>query len=347
MLIKVGKRFHFSPTCAIPDRMDKRRQLELTAALVDRKTMTCGGKPLREPYALVALSPGLAMDYTQYKNLQFHEKRWIKAIAVGQGMRKAVLAGRSAARALGMWVVATDANEPVELLLPAGKPPSKSQWPPGIVYLEPRNRPAGVRELDTVRATDELTTAFEIALRHGFREGLVAMDWVLQYHTSLTTIEEEAAKLGRVRGIDTLRKVIKYAVSNSRSPYESYARAILIERVPGDWIVNEQFAGFEVDLRCGWFIVEIDGDFKYDGVTFKPTDDAIRQERQREKRLLKAGAVLLRVSPRQLLFNEDEFVADAQRLMEVAERVAQHGAGETPANPANPTKPPNPEKRGA
>jgi len=261
------------------------------------------------------------MSRADFSGLAFYERRWIQAIAAGKAARKAALAGRSAARALDMWVVTTEVNEPVELLLPNGKAPPKKQQPANTVYHRARKRPATIRRFDTLRATDELTTAFEIALRHGFREGLVAMDWILKFYADRDTVEAEMEKLGRVRGIGTLRKVVKFAVNNSRSPFESYGRAILIERVAEDWIVNGMFAGYEVDLRRGMFVTEIDGDYKYDGVTFKPTDETLRKERRREKDLLKVGAKLLRPSPSDLLFREGEFVADVRRLLALAEKV--------------------------
>lgn len=294
--------------------MDRGRQVEIVRKLRVRDKSNYGA-------GAVVLSSKHCMSQADFAQLAFFEKRWIQAIAVGKAARKAALAGRSAARALDMWVVTTDVNEPVELLLPNGKAPPKKQQPTNTVYHRARRRPATIRHFDTLRTTDELTTAFEIALRHGFREGLVAMDWILRYYADRATVEAEMEKLGRVRGIGTLRKVVKFAVNNSRSPFESYGRAILIERVAEDWIVNGMFAGYEVDLRRGMFVTEIDGDYKYDGVTFKPTDETLRKERRREKDLLKVGAKLLRPSPSDLLFREGEFVADVRRLLALAEKV--------------------------
>ena len=242
----------------------------------------------------VALSARHAMLQADFRALAFYEKRWVQAVAAGQAARK--------------------------------------QWPANTVYHEARNRAAVIKHFDTLRVTDELTTAFEIALRYGFREGLVAMDWVLKHHTDRATVEAEADKLGRVKGIGVLRKVLRYAVGNSRSPFESYARAVLIERVADGWIVNGMFAGYEVDLRFGALILEIDGDYKYDGVTFKKTDETLRQERKREKHLLKRGVFLLRASPHDLLFKEDEFVDDARALLALAQaREADNGAAHTQA----------------
>ena len=304
--------------------MDMGRQREILSKVIDRRDTQSG--------RAVALSTRHAMLQADFRTLAFYEKRWVQAVAAGQAARKAALAGRSAARVLGMWLVTTDPNEPVELVLPSGKAPSRKQWPANTVYHEARNRVAVIKHFDTLRVTDELTTAFEIALHHGFREGLVAMDWVLKHHTDRATVEAEVDKLGRVKGIGVLRKVLRYAVGNSRSPFESYARAVLIERVADGWIVNGMFAGYEVDLRLGALILEIDGDYKYDGVTFKKTDETLRQERKREKHLLKRGVYLLRASPHDLLFKEDEFVDDARALLALAQaREADNGAAHTQA----------------
>ena len=168
---------------------------------------------------------------------------------------------------------------------------------------------------------DELTNAFEIALRHGFREGLVAMDWILRHHTDRATVEAEILKLGKARNIGVLRKVMRYAVANSRSPFESYARAVLIDAGLDNFLVNQPIGNFEVDLLNGRLIIEVDGDYKYDGVTFGRTDQIIRAERAREKVLQGMGYVVCRVSPRQLLEAEEVFLAEVRSLMAVARRM--------------------------
>lgn len=102
-------------------------------------------------------------------------------MATGNSMRKAALAGRSAARIHGMWVIGPPGRqeEPVEVMAVGGKLPSTSQWPAGCLYIRQRPRTASIVNFTTLRATDPLSAAFEIALRHGLREGLVAMDWIL------------------------------------------------------------------------------------------------------------------------------------------------------------------------
>ena len=168
-----------------------------------------------------------------------------------------------------------------------------------------------------------MTTVFEIGLRHGFAEGLVAMDWLLREGMPRHQVEEHAARLGRIRGIETLRRVIAHAVDNSLSPYESYARALLLQAGIGGWQVNARIAVppnlYVADLLRGRVIVEIDGAQKYDGATFSPTESTIREEREREKRLQNAGYIVVRVSPEQLRENASAFLSTVTRMIELAE----------------------------
>ena len=237
-------------------------------------------------------------------------------------MPRAVLSGRSAARILGIWVIATT-PEPVELVAQRGKAPSRKQWPPGVVYRDRSPGHTPPQTFDRLRTTDALTTVFEIALRHGFAEGLVAMDWLLREGMPRYRIEEAAARLGRVRNIATLRQVIAHAVDNSLSPYESYARALLLQAGISGWQVNARITIpphlYVADLLRGRLIVEIDGAQKYDGATFAPTDMAIREEREREKHLQNAGYVVVRVSPEQLLDDAHGFLTTVTRMLDLAE----------------------------
>ncbi|WP_234948162.1 hypothetical protein [Corynebacterium sp. CNCTC7651] len=269
---------------------------------------------------IVMLSKRYAYRKDAFDQLQLHEQHWLRAVAVGKTMRKAALAGRSAARIHGMWVIGPPKQQ-VELMPVGLRVPSKSQWPEGCVYLNPRSRRAEIVEHKTLSVTDPLSAAFEIALRHGFREGLVAMDWILRNHAAREVVAAEVEKLGPVHGIATLRSVLQHAVGNSLSPYETYARAILIEQGYDDWIVNGEFGGYLLDLRRGRFGLEIDGDVKYDGITYLPVDETILRERKREKRIQRKGMIIGRVTPWELLHEEKEFVAEVLELIELAERL--------------------------
>lgn len=114
-----------------------------------------------------------------------------------------------------------------------------------------------------------------------------------------------------------------HAVDKSLSPYESYARALLVQAGFGSWQVNARIAVpqkiYFVDLLRGRLVVETVGAQKYDGTTFAPTDTAIREEREREKHLQNAGYLVVRVSPEQLRENAAEFLATVTRMLELAE----------------------------
>ena len=302
--------------------MDSGRKQELANKLMDRKREHDSLTYRKRPVAFHKVSTRFFVSVTEWKQLRYHEKRWLSAYAVGCTVPKAVLSGRSAARLLGIWVIATT-PEPVELVAQRGKAPSRKQWPPGVVYRDRSPGNTAPRSFDRLRTTDPLTTVFEIALRHGFAEGLVAMDWLLREGVPRHRVEEAAARLGPVRGISALRHVIAHAVDNSLSPYESYARALLLQAGIGDWQVNARIAVppnlYMADLLRGRLIVEIDGAQKYDGTTFAPTDAAIREEREREKHLQNAGYVVVRVSPEQLLADAHAFLTTVTRMLNLTE----------------------------
>ncbi|EEI16861.1 hypothetical protein HMPREF0298_1357 [Corynebacterium lipophiloflavum DSM 44291] len=173
--------------------------------------------------------------------------------------------------------------------------------------------------VDGVRVTTQIRTGIDVALRHGFREGLVAMDWLLGRHPR-ANIEFEIRKLGRRRGIGVARAALAHAVSNVRSPYESYARALLIEAGIGPIRVNVRVGRYEVDLLIGErVVVEIDGAVKYDGKTYGRTDEMLRKEREREKHLLNSAYHVRRYNPLELLSHPDRFVAEVRLAHEISQ----------------------------
>jgi len=246
--------------------MDRIKGKQLVDGLVDIRRWTREDGGMRDALRnghLVKLSSRYAAPRRVLRELRQHEAKWLEAVAVGKTMPKAVLSGRSAARVHGMWVVATT-EEPVDLVLPSGAPPPRHQWPRGCRYSRGSYVQDEVTDWGALRLTSPVRTAVDIALRHGFREGLVALDWVLA-HYPRETVEAAILARGRARNIGVLRKAFAHAVPDSRSPFESYARAILIEAGHLGFIVNARVGPYVVDLLCGRLIWEIDGDTKYDG----------------------------------------------------------------------------------
>ena len=142
-------------------------QARLAALLVARGDV--------ERHACVQLSATKFVRAEQWAGLKRDEQEFLRCYAAGVSAHRAVLVGRSAARALGLWVLGKD-PEVIELAQRNGHPPSKTQWPEGVVY---RNIP--VPEMDIrehtafdpagaggrIRLTTPARTAIDIARFHG------------------------------------------------------------------------------------------------------------------------------------------------------------------------------------
>ena len=81
----------------------------------------------------VQLSATKFVPATKWAGLKRYEQEFLRCYAIGVSAHKAVLIGRSAARALGLGVLIQN-PEIVELAQRGGRPPSKSQWPDGVIY---------------------------------------------------------------------------------------------------------------------------------------------------------------------------------------------------------------------
>ena len=145
-----------------------------------------------------------------------------------------------------------------------------------------------------------------MAVDSALRQRLVGVDELLSMITTM----------GRVKGAAQARKVVKSATGLSESPYESFARGVLIAvGLGGEIAVQPELqGGYRPDILLGGrVIVEIDGAVKYDGVTYgKSSEAVIRAERQREKYLQNMGFIVLRYSPRDLLQNREQVIAEVR-----------------------------------
>ena len=282
--------------------MDVGRGLELVAGLVDKR---------KSDERMVAVSASRAMCAEMYATLSSHERRWLRAAAVAQSHPKAVVTGRAAARLTNMWVVATS-EETVELMLPSGGVPQRSRWSEGVSYHRGALAPHEIGYIEAYggfAVTMPIRTAIDIATRHGFAEGLVAFDWLLASR-KVTRGELEAtvdAMRGK-KGVAVVRKALAHAVANSQSPYESYARALLIcaGLAPS---TQAPIGPYLVDLLIGRVVIEVDGEVKYDDATYRPLAETLRREREREVQIQNSGYVVRRVKPADLLRDPDGFVA--------------------------------------
>lgn len=254
----------------------------------------------------------------QWGQLKPYQQQRVRAVGIGRSVHKAVIVSRSALDLHGLWVIAKTPHD-VELALPNGRIPPRKQWLPHVRYRSTALPPDHIVEKDGVRLVKEARAVVDVARYCGFREGLVAADSYMRRNMwgkeDLLTVLEQ---MGRIKGASTVRQVIKHSDAASESPYESLARAILIES--GFERIRMQVSpvrGIRVDLMVANVVVEVDGAVKYDGESFgKPTDQVLRMEREREKLLRNHGFEVVRVSPRQLLQSPEllvEWVQLAQR----------------------------------
>ena len=172
------------------------------------------------------LAPRIAVRRDHYHCLDFPSQLRLRAIAAARSAYTAVLISKSAARVHGLWVIAT-AEEQIEMALPTNTLPHKDRRRPERIY-----RKASLPEpvlVDGTRCVSKTRAVIDIARYHGFRDGLIAADSALRAGVSREELTQEFAGMGRVRNSRIVRAVIHHASELSRSPYESFARALIIE----------------------------------------------------------------------------------------------------------------------
>ena len=297
--------------------MDDGRFSELTAPITDIRSIGAVGNAIDAKGHLKELSGTLFYPASLYIELPYHEKRYLLAYAAARASQKSVLVARSAARLWNMWVVATT-PETIELSLTSGKaPPSRSQQQ-RYTYRYGTLRDSEIESIRGTALTSAIRTFIDIARYHGFAEGLVAADCLLRNGFTKQSIRQYIASLGRKKGIAVARRCLHHAVADSESPYESYARALLIEAGIQDIRTQFQIGRFRPDMCIGgWLLVEIDGRAKYEG------DDGQRlvyKDLARQREIENQGYVFRRVSPEFLLKHPDRFVADIVTVIEARQR---------------------------
>ena len=284
---------------------ERARRVELFAGIIDTRQLTHdrarqeGGEPRTR------LSPQLYYPTELWEELPGHERRLLLACAAGRNNRKTSLIGRSAARVGGMWVVALT-EERVELAMPGSGLGPSVRRNPGYKTYHLNLRHSETYESDGYRATRLIRTAIDIARLHGFAEGLLAFDWLLRSGGEKRDIEREVRRMGRFKGVRTVRWCLRHATALSESPYESLARALLIE-AGLDPQPQHSVGAYRADLAIdGWLLIEIDGDSKYE----EDTVETIKRENDRKKRIENRGYTILRYRPKDLVADPDMFIAE-------------------------------------
>ena len=268
---------------------------------------------------LVRITTWFAYPAEKYKQLPSFRRKVVDITAIARGTSKAVVAGRSAARLLGLWVLPPK-NESITLVRKSKSLPTKAAQDPRVRYRKMWLPAEHIVDVDGVRSTNVARTCVDIARMVSLEEGIMAMDSAL-VHKMVTHDELSGMvlQLSRAKGIARARLAVQFASALAESPYESYARGILIAEGLGSKIIAQySFAnGYRVDLCIDdAVVIEIDGHVKYDGTTYgKPVDEVIRAERQREKHIQNLGFVVLRYSPSELLYERPRVVSEVRAAL--------------------------------
>lgn len=257
------------------------------------------------------LTSEVAMKTRDFRALEPWERSRARAAAVGLTVDTAVVTGKAAARLLGISVLGW--GEAVELMyLDGRKAGPRRTWQSGVRYRYSRLSHAEILEEHGLRVTNVPRTLGDIARYHGLMDGVVVMDSARKRWPDLTkeVLHDHLTRGRPYPGVKAVRRAIELSVPDAGSPLESQARFLLLEAaLPQVESVQVQArfthpgGHFDVDLLVnGWLVIEIDGEIKYDGVTYgRKTDEVIRDERAREKFLQNLGLVVLRVGHRDLL----------------------------------------------
>lgn len=267
---------------------------------------------------LTQLAPTQAIPSEYYRELKRYEQQWLRAVAVGKSKTRAVLIGRSSARIHGMWVVPRT-PELVEYTLGSNGYKSAHNTPKGQTFRKLTVSPKQIMLVDGIRVLTPFRTAADIAAQHGFIEGLVAMSWLKYQKMSHRLMMQAARDLGPIRGIGNVRAAIQASSARSLSPFEPYAQGLFLEAgIPVQMHVRmpiDAHRHIEVDLLAGpngETVVEIDGGVKYDGTTYGGVEETLRKERHRENLLKNFGHPVIRLTPRQLMFEPDYCISTVQ-----------------------------------
>ena len=302
------------------DGWDARKEA-LRGLVVDTRRLTHRSFPDGD---FVELDPVIWFPADEWAGLAYHEKQWLRVEAVAMTSASAVLVGRSAARKLGMWVIAAG-EERVEVALPS-RGSSKERRESGRYKFHHSSLRADEQLVyEGHRVTNPIRTFIDIARHHGFVEGLIAADYLLRRGKNRSDIERAIRRMGRAKGIAVARRCLEHAIDNSDSPYESLARALLIEAGIGPVVAQAQIERYYADLLVkGWLIIEIDGEVKYEG---EDVDDVLRAERHRQKRIGNKGYVFLRFSSSFLRKHPEKFIAEVRAALAgnglIRERITQ------------------------
>ena len=296
---------------------------KLGGLLLDRKSAA--------QHTCVQLTASKYVLEDEWYALQRHEKSALRCYAVGVTGRKSVLIGRSAGCLNGLWILSNETAS-VELAMPSGNPPPRSQWPDGVLYRYVRLSASDITTVGPrgeVRVTTPIRSAIDIARFHSLRDGVVAMDSLFagltlgQQRAKWKEVHDHLKRMAGHKYIGRAHDAFDLSIHLSESAYESLFRVILAEH--GIAVEVQKWIGpFRVDLLWGQLAIEIDGASKYEDVA----KGTVVKQLQRENFIKEQGYEVIRLFPSEILRNEADCVA---RVREAKARADLRGAPGRPA----------------
>lgn len=257
--------------------------------------------------SMTKLTAEVAIPTELYRGLKPWERALARAAAVSMTMDKAVVTGRAALR---MWEIdGWGVEKTVDVkLLGDGRGPSRRQWPHGVSYISGYLPEDSFLVYEGMRVAKISRAAIDVARRDGLTQGVVAMDSARRKWPGLTTeiLLKELELAGRIGNRAIAAKAIELSRADSGSVLETRARLIILDAdIPEIESIEYQVAipfgadplsYYVVDMQVnGWLVLEVDGATKYRGTYGVSPEDAIRQERAREKYLQNRGLSVIRV----------------------------------------------------
>ncbi|MDN5916214.1 MAG: endonuclease domain-containing protein [Pseudonocardia sp.] len=223
--------------------------------------------------------------------------RWAHDRGVLSGYSAAELLGRSC----GPW------SHPAEVTVAGEALRSRDE----VIVRRDRLHPGEITEVDGIRVTTSMRTAFDLARRLPLVEAVVAVDNLARGRFAPDLLLNFAARYAGARGVKGVPDVLAYADAKSGSPPESRLRMLLVlaglprPAVQHTVLDDVRHRAIWLDLaypehRLG---VEYDG-----GDHLRP--DRVVQDIARHTRLVAAGWRVLRYTAWEIRNETDRIVAD-------------------------------------
>lgn len=226
----------------------------------------------------------------EWDRLKPHEREFVRAYATGVAARSGAVVGLSSARLHLMWVL-PQKNPLVELVTPTSKPPSRSQWPEGVMYRREiipdidLTQVHGIANKETILFTTPARTAVDIARWYGVRAGVVALDSLLsdmpnkEHAAFRRLVHATTQRLAGCRGIQNARQALEWTSHLSESPGESIFRIACLQR----GIVLQEQMWIGPDTRVDFLddddlVIEIDGEVKHGADPKKSALEQLQRE---------------------------------------------------------------------